>query len=77
MFNEMNAAIMNKKNDYLYSKSNTKYLKIDSFSAMSNFNEESRLAMQEARDIGTGKIESKGYDSVEELMKDLLTDVDD
>ena len=40
-------------------------------------NPETRLAMQEARDISTGKIESKGYDSVEELMKDLLTDVDD
>ena len=40
-------------------------------------NPETRLAMQEARDIGTGKIESKGYDSVEEFMKNLLTDVDD
>ena len=42
-----------------------------------NLNEESRLAIQEARDIAAGKIESKGYTSVDELMKDLLSDVDD
>ena len=42
-----------------------------------NLNEESRLAIQEARDIAAGKIESKGYNSVDELMKDLLSDVDD
>ena len=72
----MNAAAMN-KNNYFYAKSNTKYLKIDSFSAMNNFNEENRLAMQEARDICAGKIESKSYNNVDELMKDLLSDVDD
>ena len=42
-----------------------------------NLNEESRLAIQEARDIAAGRIESKGYNNVEELMKDLLSNVDD
>lgn len=42
-----------------------------------NLNEESRLAIQEARDIAAGRIESKSYKSVNELMKDLLSDVDD
>lgn len=42
-----------------------------------NLNEESRLAIQEARDIAAGRIESKSYNSVNELMKDLLSDVDD
>ena len=42
-----------------------------------NLNEESRLAIQESREIAAGKIESKGYNSVDELMKDLLSDVDD
>ena len=42
-----------------------------------NLNEESRLAIQEERDIAAGKIKSKGYNSVDELMKDLLSDVDD
>ena len=42
-----------------------------------NFNEETVAAMEEARAIAEGKIESKSFQSVEELMKDLLSDVDD
>ncbi|MBQ8508364.1 MAG: type II toxin-antitoxin system RelB/DinJ family antitoxin [Clostridia bacterium] len=40
-------------------------------------NEETLAAMQEARDISAGKIESKAYHSVKELMEDLLDDADD
>jgi DNA-damage-inducible protein J len=40
-------------------------------------NEETLTAMQEARDIASGKKETKAYHSVPELMKDLTSDVDD
>jgi hypothetical protein len=33
--------------------------------------------MQEARDIASGKIPAKAYQSVEELMEDLKSDDDD
>lgn len=42
-----------------------------------NFNDETIAAMKETRAIAEGKIESKSFHSVEELMKDLLSDVDD
>ena len=38
-----------------------------------NFNEETIAAMKEPRAIVDGKIESKSFHSVEELMKDLLS----
>ncbi len=38
-----------------------------------NFNEETIAAMKETRAIVDGKIESKSFHSVEELMKDLLS----
>ncbi len=40
-------------------------------------NAETLAAIQEARDIASGKIEAKAYHSVEELMEDLLDDADD
>lgn len=40
-------------------------------------NAETLAAMQEARDIASGKVEAKAYHSVEELMEDLLDDADD
>ena len=35
------------------------------------YNRETELAMQEARDIIAGKIQSKSYNSFEELLNDL------
>ncbi|MBO5126389.1 MAG: type II toxin-antitoxin system RelB/DinJ family antitoxin [Clostridia bacterium] len=40
-------------------------------------NAETLAAMQETRDIASGKVEAKAYHSVEELMEDLLDDADD
>ena len=40
-------------------------------------NAETIAAMQEARDIASGKIAAKQYHSVAELMEDLTSDVDD
>ena len=34
-------------------------------------------AMREARDIASGKIPAKSYNSVKELMEDLMSDADD
>lgn len=42
-----------------------------------DFNEETKLAMHEARLISEGKISAKSFNSVEELMEDLMSDVDD
>lgn len=42
-----------------------------------DFNEETKAAMREARLIAEGKIPSKSFNSVEELMEDLLSDADD
>lgn len=36
-----------------------------------HYNKETRLAIQEARDIMSGKIEAKHYDSFDALMKDI------
>ena len=41
------------------------------------FNDETISAMNEAREISEGKVEAKSFHSVEELMKDLLSDADD
>ena len=35
-------------------------------------NEETIAAMQEAEDIASGKIKSKGYDDVDEMIHDIL-----
>ena len=40
------------------------------------FNSETIAAMQEARLISEGKIPAKSYNSVEELMEDLMSDDD-
>ena len=37
-------------------------------------NEETIAAMQEAEDIASGKIKSKGYDDVDELIEDIIKD---
>ena len=42
-----------------------------------DFNEETRLAMREARLISEGKIPSKTFHSVRDLLKDLNNNVDD
>ena len=41
------------------------------------YNEETLAAMRETLDIVSGKIKVKQYNSVEELMKDLMSDDDD
>ena len=40
-------------------------------------NAETLAAIQEARDIAAGKIQTKTFHSVEELMEDLMDDADD
>jgi len=42
-----------------------------------DFNEETKAALAQARLISEGKIPSKSFGSVEDLMKDLMSDVDD
>lgn len=42
-----------------------------------NFNEETLAAMQEAEDIASGKIQAKAYDSVEEMVRDIMAEDDD
>ena len=39
-------------------------------------NEETLAAMQEAEDIASSKIKSKGYDDVDEMIQDILKDED-
>ena len=39
-------------------------------------NEETLAAMQEAEDIASDKIKSKGYDDVDEMIQDILKDED-
>ena len=39
------------------------------------YNSETLAAMQEARDIMSGKIEAKSYGSSEELMKEILAEM--
>ncbi|MBQ6006723.1 MAG: hypothetical protein IJT57_01375 [Selenomonadaceae bacterium] len=41
------------------------------------FNEETTEAMREARLISEGKISSKSFNTVEDLMRDLMSDADD
>ncbi len=43
----------------------------------SDFNEETKTAMREARLISEGKIPSKSFNSVDDLIKDLMSDADD
>ena len=40
-------------------------------------NDETLAAMREAREIASGKIPVKSYNSVKELMEDLMSDADD
>ena len=40
-------------------------------------NEETIAAMQEAEDIASGKIKSKGYDDVDEMIHDILYAADE
>jgi hypothetical protein len=42
-----------------------------------NFNDETITAIIEAREIAEGKISAKSFNSVKELMEDLMSDVDD
>lgn len=42
-----------------------------------DFNEETKAAMREARLISEGKIPSKSFNSVDDLIKDLMSDADD
>lgn len=42
-----------------------------------DFNEETKAAMREARLISEGKIPSKAFNSVDDLLKDLMSDADD
>ncbi len=44
---------------------------------VTDFNDETRAAMQEARLISEGKLPAKSFDNIDELMKDLMSDVDD
>jgi len=39
-------------------------------------NAETKAAMQEARDMMSGKIKAKKYDTADELMEDLLNDAE-
>lgn len=41
------------------------------------FNEETKLAMREAKLIAEGKIPSKAFNSVDELLEDLMSAADD
>ena len=41
------------------------------------FNEETKAAMREARLISEGKIPSKSFNSVDDLIEDLMSDADD
>ena len=43
----------------------------------SDFNEETKSAMKEARLISEGKIQSKSFRNVDELLEDLMSDADD
>jgi hypothetical protein len=43
----------------------------------SDFNEETKAAMKEARLISEGKIPSKSFHNVDELLEDLISDADD
>lgn len=42
-----------------------------------NYNAETEAAIQEARDIASGNIKAKSFNSVAELMEDLNNDKDD
>lgn len=61
-------------------KSNRKF-KVDSkkyIATSENIpNAETLEALKEADDISSGKIPAKSFNSVEDLLKDLLNDVDD
>ena len=37
-------------------------------------NKETIVAMQEAEDIASGKVRSKGYDDVDEMIEDIIKD---
>ncbi|MBR4642507.1 MAG: hypothetical protein IKO74_07255 [Selenomonadaceae bacterium] len=43
----------------------------------SNFNEETLEALREAQLISEGKMPSKSFNNVDDLLKDLMSDADD
>ena len=45
--------------------------------SVTDFNDETRAAMREARLISDGKIPAKSFANVDELLKDLMSDADD
>ena len=45
--------------------------------SMTKYNDETLEAIREAHLISEGKLPSKSFDNVDELMKDLLSDDDD
>ena len=62
----------------------TKFKRMDlppnqNFSATNppDFNDETKSAMREARLISEGKIPSKSFKTVDELLEDLMSDADD
>ena len=62
-----------KKLERVESAPQEKFLTVHS----SEFNEETKAAMREARLISEGKIPSKSFNSVDDLLKDLMSDADD
>ena len=56
----------------MYLQSIIRYGHIPADVECANFNAETLAAMEEARNIATGAIPSKGYKTAEEMMEDLL-----
>lgn len=56
----------------MYLQSIIRYGHIPADVECANFNAETLAAMEEARNIATGAIPSKGYKTAEEMTKDLL-----
>ena len=56
----------------MYLQSIVQYGHIPADVECANFNAETLAAMEEARNIATGAIPSKGYKTAEEMMEDLL-----
>ena len=64
---------------FAYKKKQDKVLLNKNFLTIktSEFNEETKSAMKEARLISEGKISSKTFRNVDELLEDLMSDADD
>lgn len=56
----------------MYLQSIVQYGHIPADVECANFNAETLAAMEEARNIASGAIPSKGYKTAEEMMEDLL-----